>query len=167
MLLCMVDSVADDEDVLDRETDDVGSDFDLTPARLVDERASPNRVSLWSEQVRGELEGSAGVGDVVDEENLSKHADGRRANQAEGRGFPRRSIAAQSDELDTRRQAHAIERANQVRDEHEASLQDADDGELTGEGLGDLGRDLPHASLDLLLVEELGYHALPRPGEAD
>lgn len=42
----VVDAVTHDEDIVDREADEIGSDFDLSTARLIDQRAGLDREGL-------------------------------------------------------------------------------------------------------------------------
>ena len=65
------------------------------------------------------------------------------------------------DELDLRREAGAVQRADQVGREHEAALQHRDDEQVLEPGPGDLARQLLVAARDGGLVEKN-----PDPGRA-
>ena len=76
--LAVVEAVADDELVRDREADVVDRDLDEPPGRLVEQRADAQRARVLAAQVADQVvEGEAGVDDVLDDEDVAS-VDARR-----------------------------------------------------------------------------------------
>lgn len=83
MIFGVVGAITDDEYVFDLEAHEIAHDLGFATARLVDQRACPNRECLRFEQAPRLTKRPAGVRDVVDEENLSQHGGGRRTGQGQ------------------------------------------------------------------------------------
>ena len=71
VVLAVVEAVADDELVRDREADVVDRDVDEAPGRLVEQRADPERAGVLAAQVAEQVvERQARVDDVLDDQDV-------------------------------------------------------------------------------------------------
>ena len=71
-MLAVVEAVADDELVRDREADVVDRDVHEPPGGLVEERADPERARVLAAQVPEQVvERQPGVDDVLDEQDVA------------------------------------------------------------------------------------------------
>ena len=131
----VVETVADNEVVVDGETGVVGLELDGAVDLFVEQDAGADRMgSALEQELLGEGEGVAGVEDVVDHQHVGAgevFADVvDDFNRAGRRGA--RAIAGEGEEIDARMDVVAVEAAHEIGQEHEAALEDADHDEVAG-----------------------------------
>ena len=135
-----IHAVADDEHVGAGEADEIGVDRDRPLAGLFEQHRGEHAPGAARHQkVLREHQGAAGFEDVVDEQHVAAAhlaLDVVQDRDLAG-GHRAFAIARQVDELDLGRQPRPVQRADQVRGEHEAALQHRDDEEIFGPGGGD------------------------------
>ena len=72
ILVCVVDTITDDENVWYRETDEIDLDGHFPTARLVHQRACEDaRCLLVAEEVARIKESSPSINDIIDEQHSS------------------------------------------------------------------------------------------------
>src|SRR5580693_4120445 len=119
ILICVVDTITDDENVRYGEADQINFHGHFPAARLVHQRAGDDTRCLpFPEEVARIKKGPPGINDIVHEQHGSAgQIELELAEQAHATGaLSRVPVAAQPHEVDARLAADAIKRAYEVGD---------------------------------------------------
>ena len=149
ILFGVVEAVADDEPILDREADVLDLDVDLAPRGLAEEAGRAQRLRAARPQdVLQVGERQAGVDDVFDDDDVA--AVERRVEVLQ-----QPDLAGRRRALGVARHRHEVERdvavhvAHEIRQEHERALEHRDKMQAVGEVAADLGGQLGDPRLNL------------------
>ena len=162
VLFGVVGTVADDEDIADREADEIDRDLHLPPLRLVEQSTCPEVPDPALAQLRGGVgDRPAGIDNVVDEQYRAPGEAGRDLTEKPDRAAAlfRGAVAAQPYELDLGAGARMTERAGEVGDKHPGALEQANDDKIRREPAGDLRRERLDPGGDLRRAEQNAYPA--------
>src|SRR5438105_2566402 len=166
ILLGVVGTVADHKHVTDREADKIDRNPESPPLRLVEQNAGSELADpALPQQGGGSGEGSAGIDDAVDQQySLSGEASRDLADQPYLTTALRgRAVARQPQKLDLGTNAGPVERACEVGDKYNRSLEQRDDDKVARAALRDFAGERFDPRGDLGLADQ-NAHAPPPCG---